>query len=70
MKQDGYTKLVLSVIAVCLVILVVQNGTSNSHAAAGGVTKVALCDTTGSECVDILTERFGQKRVGIKVFAN
>lgn len=67
MKHDSYVRFVLTVIAACLVVLVVQSAIPPAHA-AGNVTKVALCDAEGTRCVDVLSAQDGAK--GIRIFTN
>ncbi len=69
MKHDWYTRFVLTVIAACLVILVVQTSIPPSYA-ANGVAKIALCDVDGKNCVDVVTSQDGRKQKGIRVFTN
>jgi len=67
MKMDKYTKVVLSVIAVCLMLLVIENGIPSAHAVSG-VSKVAICDKTGQFCAEILHSRDGEMTQGLSVF--
>jgi hypothetical protein len=69
--MDKYTKIVLTVIAACLVALVIQNTTTNAHATGGiqKVQKVAICNEDGTACIDIIQSRFQQFK-GIQVFTN
>ena len=69
MKHAWYTRFVLTVIAACLVILVVQTSIPPSYA-ANGVAKIALCDVEGQKCVDVLTSVDGKKQKGIRAFVN
>jgi hypothetical protein len=48
LKIDRYTKLVLTVIAGCLLALVVQNAIRPSQAEYGEVQKVQICDGLGA----------------------
>ena len=47
---DRYTKVVLTVIAGCLLALVIQNAISPSQAKYGEVQKVQVCDGLGEQC--------------------
>jgi glycine cleavage system aminomethyltransferase T len=58
-KMDKYTKIVLTVIATCLVALVIQNTITNAHA-TGGVQKVAVCNENGTVCADVYEARWGK----------
>lgn len=49
MKIDVYTKAVLTIIAVSLSAIAIQMAIGNAYA-AGGVTKVAICDERGNNC--------------------
>jgi len=49
MKIDIYTKAILTVIAVSLSAIAIQMAIGNAYA-AGGVTKVAICDESGKYC--------------------
>ena len=59
LKHDSYTRFVLTVIAACLVILVVQTSTPSAHAQSG-VSKVALCNIDGTRCVYVFTSQDGK----------
>jgi hypothetical protein len=52
MKSDLYTKSVLTIIAISLVLLVVQNAV-NSVRAAPGISKVEICDGSDGQCVGL-----------------
>ena len=49
MKIDLYTKSVLTIIAISLVLLVAQNAV-NSVRAATDITKVQVCDGSNGQC--------------------
>ena len=60
MKLDKYTKIVLTVIACALVALVFQNTLEIKAAnAAGKLTKVVICDPSGSPCANICVQGGG-----------
>lgn len=60
MKIDSYTKIILTIIACALVTLVFQQAFHiNSAVAAQAVQKVAICNKTGSDCVDIIDIGYG-----------
>ena len=69
MKTDNYTKIILTIIACALVTLVCQNAFEIKGAnAAGGVNKVALCDTSGKYCAEVVPTRNGYgDDLGIRV---
>ena len=50
-KIDLYTKIILSVIAISLLIIAVKNLGTNAYAnSENGVQKVVICDYQGYEC--------------------
>jgi hypothetical protein len=52
MRIDIYTKVVLTVIAVSLSAIAIQMAIGNAYA-AGGATKVAICDESGRYCASV-----------------
>jgi hypothetical protein len=68
MKTDSYTKIILTIISCALVILVCQNAFEIEGVnAADGVSKVALCDTSGEYCAEVLPTENGFGAQGIRV---
>lgn len=66
---DWYLRAVLTVISLCLILLVAQGGLLPAHSQAipgPGVTKVAICDPTGTTCLPLLQDINGAN--GIRVF--
>lgn len=56
MNTDRYTKLVLTVIAMALTTLCVQNAIQDASAESPQeVQKVAICNATGDQCVRIVS---------------
>ncbi len=56
MNTDVYTKAVLTVIALCLAGILIQNAVTKSFAQQGDqrtVQKVTICDEQGHACVPI-----------------
>ena len=54
MNFDTYTKSVLTVIAMALVVIVIQNSVNSSHAQLEKVTKVQICDALFStKCLSL-----------------
>lgn len=53
MQVDRYTRGVLTVIAVALCVLVVQNAASPAGAQTGNVQRVVICDVGGFTCADV-----------------
>ena len=49
--MDKYTKAVLTVIAVCLVIQTARDVALVESASANQVHRIAICDTDGRHCV-------------------
>jgi hypothetical protein len=49
---DRYTKIVLTVIAVCLLKIAFADLISPAEA-QGGVQRVAICDRNGSDCASV-----------------
>jgi hypothetical protein len=73
MKTDRYTKIVLTVIAMALVVLTCQNFFEIKSATAitqpEKIMKVALCDTSGKFCADTWTRNAGNGTgIGIGVY--
>jgi hypothetical protein len=64
--NDRYTKVVLTVIAVALVGILLR-GELRPPYAAGGITKVAICDASGEACLPLYNSMRGDA-VGIRVF--
>lgn len=56
MKVDQYTKIVLTVIACALCLLVWQNALAIKGATAqeDGVQRVAICDKDGKNCASVM----------------
>jgi len=52
MKSDLYTKAVLTVIALALVVIAAEKTITNAHA-QNRPTKVVICDTYGNKCAGI-----------------
>jgi hypothetical protein len=52
MKADLYTKAVLTVIAVALVVIAAEKTITNAYA-QNRPTKVVICDAYGSKCAGI-----------------
>lgn len=52
MKIDIFTKLILSVIAGALVVLVAQNSLSRANADEG-IQRVAICGLTNGKCANV-----------------
>ena len=53
MKNDKYTKSVLTIIAICLIVIVLRDiGFIRQAFALNGVTKVTLCNPSGKSCGD------------------
>lgn len=58
MTSDRYTKVVLTVIAVCLSLLTLREFgvLPEAHAQSGGATRVTICDPAGRACGDDWTQ--------------
>jgi hypothetical protein len=65
MHTDIYTKLVLTIIAITLTILVLQNSIGNAIASGNNVQKVAICNEQGTICADVWQTQGGDKRLTI-----
>ena len=66
---DKYTKGVLTIIAIALMIIALK-GTGlfpKAFAHSGGVHKIALCNENGSRCTDVI--KWG-RFMGIGVYSN
>lgn len=50
--SDRYTKIILTVIAVCLLKIAFSDLIAPAEA-QGGVQRVAICDLTGSPCASV-----------------
>jgi hypothetical protein len=70
MKIDRYTKMILIVIALTLGMLGCQNAFKmKSATAAAGITRVAICDTTGQYCADVRPSVNGLgEDIGVRLF--
>ncbi len=56
MKSDLYTKFVLTVIALSLSAIAIQNTIPSAFAQSGGIQKVVICDARyPSFCADVST---------------
>ena len=55
--MDRYSKIVLTVIAVALTVLVAQNGGILPANAQSTVQKVAICNPAGTECSLVAAQR-------------
>jgi hypothetical protein len=69
MKTDRYTKIIHTIIAAALVILVFQNFfEAKSATAANGITKIALCSVKGDVCAEVskLRDRYGNMGSGVR----
>lgn len=53
MKSDNYTKIVLTVIAGCLVLQTLERFIPSAIAQGTRPIAVTICNTTGSVCADI-----------------
>jgi len=53
MPTDRYIKTVLTVIAIALVTIVLQNSTKSSFAAGQSIMKVVICDPEGNDCAGV-----------------
>lgn len=54
MRVDWYTKAVLTVIAIALSAIAIQNATGTAVAQGGGrVPKMAICSEDGARCADV-----------------
>jgi len=62
--MDRYTKAVLTVIAVCLVIQTAKDVAFVEPAYANQVQKIAICREDGSHCLGIREMRLSQKYGG------
>jgi hypothetical protein len=66
--MDRYSKVVLTVIALALCIIVVQQAVKPAHAAPS-LTRVAICDPNDPTlCAQIYTNLFGAGRAGLGVY--
>jgi hypothetical protein len=63
---DLYTKGTLTVIAVCLVGILLR-GAIESAKAAGPIMKVTICAPSGNECLPLYVDSFTQQ-TGIRTF--
>ena len=66
---DKYTKGVLTIIAIALMIIAVK-GTGlfpKAFAHSGGVHKIAICNDNGSQCADVRESRINN-RAALLVF--
>lgn len=52
MNNDRYTKFILTIIAIALLVNAFRNSTYTSHAQTGDVQKVAICDTQ-NQCANL-----------------
>jgi hypothetical protein len=70
MKTDRYTKIVLTVIAMALVVLTCQNffevKSANAITQSNKPIKVTICSTSGGDCADIWNFSNGK---GVGVYA-
>jgi hypothetical protein len=66
---DRYTKAVLTVIAVALLMLVAQNAIRTASAQGDQVQKVQVCDTRNCADLEPLVERFGTTGWALNVVA-
>lgn len=58
MQPDRYIKIVLTVIAAALVVLVIQGAVSRADAQGrGAVQRVAICSETGRVCMPVMEIR-------------
>ena len=65
--MDRYTKIVLTVIAGALLLLNLQlmrnvDFITNAYAQSGGVQKIAICDSSGDKCAEILEHYVGETK--------
>ena len=67
--MDKYTKAVLTVIAVCLVIQTTKDIVFIKEANASQVHKIVICDMSGSNCVGT-GHRNSEKQIGLGFFPN
>ena len=52
--MDRYTKVILTIIAFALCVLAIENFQSAIAQAQSRVTKVAICDDSGTRCAEVL----------------
>ena len=69
MKIDLYTKGILTVIALSLVVIAFKDvdPISKAFAHSGGVHKIAICNETGEYCSDLYSDINGGWRLGTHV---
>ena len=64
---DRYTKTILTIIALALIVIVIQNTIRPSAAQFGGLQKVQICDAT--DCASVMPHTTRVGGMALKTFS-